>query len=89
MSGWGACIGDNVTGGHWADHEKDHINILELKAVLFGLKTLLHDVQSKHIRIKSDNTTVIASITSYGSVRQHLLDVTEAIFGWAQERNID
>ena len=22
MSGWKACIGDNITGGHWADHEK-------------------------------------------------------------------
>lgn len=68
LSGWGACIGSNTTGGHWAEHEKDHINILELKAVLFGLKALLHDVRHKHIRIKSDNTTVLQVLIIAGAL---------------------
>ena len=38
-------------GGHWADHEKDYINILELKVVLFGLKALLHDVRYKQVMV--------------------------------------
>ena len=37
----------------------------------------------------SDNTTVIGSVHNYGSIKQHLLDVTEEIFDWAQEREID
>lgn len=88
MSGWGACAGDNVVGGHWADSEKEHINILELKAVLLGLKTLFPNVIHKHIRIKSDNTTVVASINNCGSIKRRLLDVTEEVFEWAHHRNV-
>ena len=84
LSGWGACSGGNITSGHWDALEKDHINILELKAVLFGLKALMHNVRCKHIRIKSDNNTVIASINNQGSVKMKLLDVTEKIFEWAK-----
>lgn len=88
MSGWGACAGDNVVGGHWADSENEHINILELKAVLLGLKTLFPNVIHKHIRIKSDNTTVVASINNCGSIKRRLLDVTEEVFEWAHHRNV-
>ena len=74
MSGWGACAGDNVVGGRWADFEKEHINILELKAVLLGLKTLFPNVIQKHVRIISDNTTVVASINNCGSIKHRLLE---------------
>ena len=75
-------------GGHWADHEKAHMNILELKAVLFGLKALLHDVRYKHIQVKSYHTTFIAILNNCGGVKLHLLNVTEEIFDWAYERKI-
>ena len=39
--------------------------------------------------IKSDNTTVVASINNCGSIKQHLLDVTEEVFEWAHERNTE
>ena len=89
MTGWGASTGDAITGGHWADYEKEHINVLELKAVLFGLKTLFRDVTNKHIRIKSDNTTAVASINNCGSIKRHLMGVSEAIFEWAHNKNVD
>ena len=88
MSGWGACAGDSVVGGHWADYEKEHINILELKAVLLGLKTLFPNVVRKHVRIQSDNNTVVASINNCGSIKRRLLDVTEEVFKWAHHRNV-
>ncbi|MPC74268.1 hypothetical protein E2C01_068624 [Portunus trituberculatus] len=39
LTGWDATIGDAKTGGHWAHVELDHINVLELKAILLGLKS--------------------------------------------------
>lgn len=51
-----------VTGGHWDFQELDHINCLELKAVFLGLKSLCRDRRDTHVRLKSDNTTVIACI---------------------------
>lgn len=77
MSGWGACTDHKITGGHWAEHEKDHINIFELKSVLFGNKALLQVVRQKHVQIKFDNTTVIATINNYGSVNKRLLNVVD------------
>lgn len=33
MTGWGAALGDQSTGGNWCKHETEHhINILEMKA---------------------------------------------------------
>ena len=38
LIGWGAVLEGISTGGHWNENEKClHINVLELKAILFGL----------------------------------------------------
>ena len=87
LSGWGACVGSTETGGHWAHGEKEHINILELKAVFLGLQSLCSGVRDSHIRIVSDNTTVIACIERGGSIRPRLLEVTEQIYVWAFEHS--
>lgn len=56
--GWGAVCCDHKTGGCWdLDEQQYHINYLESKAVLLGLKSLCSGTQNKHIRIQSDNTT--------------------------------
>ena len=62
---------------------------MDLKAVLFGLKTLFRDVTNKHIRIKFDNTTAVASINYCGSIKHLLMAVTEAIFEWARTKYIE
>ena len=47
--GWGAVFGVQKTGGLWSLEEQAvHINYLELKAVLLGLKSLLSNVHNKH-----------------------------------------
>ena len=41
LNGWGAVMGSSSTGGLFSDEEtEDHINVLELKAILFSLKSL-------------------------------------------------
>ena len=43
--GWGAAPGGSRTGGHWAQAELDHINVLELKAIFVGLQSLCSNPQ--------------------------------------------
>ena len=88
LTGWGARLGAAVTGGHWDFMELDHINCLELKAVLLGLKSLCKDFKDTHIRLRSDNMTTIACIDWCGSTKISLLNIVEQIFVWANMRNI-
>lgn len=55
-----ASVDDMTTGGHWAQEGLDHINCLELKVILFGLKSLCKDCSQTHILLRSDNTTADA-----------------------------
>ena len=88
--GWGVRFGDKSTQGHWLpDEAMEHINILELKAVLFGLKSYFNNSRSSHIRIKSDNTTTVAYINNYGGVKSlKCHEVAKSIWLWAIEKKI-
>ena len=68
--GWGAVCGDDKTGGCWdLDEQQYHINYLESKAVLLGLKSLCSETQNKHIRIQSDNTTTVAYLNAMSGIK--------------------
>ena len=86
LSGWGAVMGSDETGGHWAQSELEHINVLELRAVLLGLQSLCGAVRDSHIWIVSDNTTVVACIEKGCSIRARLMDLIEEIYEWASVR---
>ena len=88
LTGWGATTGVAKTGGHWAHKELDHINVLELKAILMGLKSLCRDCKETHIRLRSDNTTAAACIDRGGSTKPNLNVIIEQIFNWAESRGI-
>ena len=67
---------------------KEHINVLELKAALFGLQSLCTNVHDSHILMKLDNTSAVAGINKTGSTRSIPLDlVGQQIWRWAQQRN--
>ena len=86
LTGWGATLGSVSTGGHWADEEVKHINRMELKATLLGLRSLCDGVRDSHIRIRSDNTTTVACIERCCSTKMALLELVEQIFQWAESR---
>ena len=68
--GWGAHLGDFTASGTWSVPESHlHINLLELKAVLLGLKRFQHMVQGKVVLVATDNTTVVAHINKEGGMR--------------------
>ena len=72
-SGCGAIFDKETTGGHFAlDESLLRINVLELKAVLFGLKRLCSHLRQTHIKVLSDNTTAVCAITNMGSCKSLL-----------------
>ena len=87
MEGWGAHRGDVEIGGRWTPSEaQDHINVLELRAILFGLKSLCLE-RDLHIKVFSDNTTAIAYVRKMGGVRSEgCNEVARQIWIWAEEQ---
>ena len=46
---------------------QERINMLELKAALFGIKSLARDIHSTHAKILCDNLTAVACINKFGT----------------------
>ena len=90
MVGWGAVYGEESSGGKWLPEEtENHINVLELKAILFGLGSFFDKLTATHIRIKSDNTTAVVYINNMGGVKSLTChSVAKEIWIWAIERKI-
>ena len=54
--GWGASCNSETCGGQLSTTERKlHINILELKAALFGLESFCKEASNQHILIYIDN----------------------------------
>ena len=66
-AGWGAALSGQSTGGRWSSVEQQqHINGLELRAALFGLKAFCSEMQNIHVKLQLDNTSAIAYINYRG-----------------------
>ena len=82
--GWGA-VRDNITaGGRWkACEQSEHINVLELQAALFALKSLCSQESKLHIQIKLDNSTAVAYINHMGGTKSpRLNELAIAMWKW-------
>ena len=65
--GWGATLGSERAKGLWTQEETSlHINVLELKGVLFALRTFAQDLRKVHVHLKLDNRTAVAFIQKMG-----------------------
>ena len=88
LTGWGGVYNNICTGGHWSEEERKlHINVLELKAVLFALRSLMNVFSHVHIQIQTDNTTAVSYINNFGGVKSaQCHKVTKEIWLWAMSR---
>ena len=88
--GWGASMGTLTTGGKWSQVEaQEHINILELKAAFFALKSFLKDKINQVICLKLDNTTAVAYLNNMGGTHcPQLLRLTLEIWEWCEKKNV-
>lgn len=89
LFGWGASMPTVSTGGQFSLEEQQlHINILELKAALFGLQSLCNNTRNCHILIKIDNTSAVTSINKMGSIKSIEMDsVVHDIWNWIISKN--
>ena len=96
-NGWGAVLdlinlenSDKSTGGRWtADEKLDHINVLELKAGLFGLRSFSDVLANSHVKLHMDNTTAVAYINHMGgSHSMKCNEVAQNIWDFCQTHSI-
>ncbi len=90
MKGWGGhTVKNESTGGEWTTEEQTkHINELELRAAFFTLQSFCSRMSDVHIRLMMDNTSAIACVNNFGSMKAYLMEITDSIYLWAQSRNI-
>ena len=86
---WGAKLLSLETGGVWdAFEQSQHINCLETKAILLGLKSLCKKVLNKHIRIKTDSKTALCYIKNKGGLVSYKCNlIAIKVWEWAVKHN--
>jgi ribonuclease HI len=88
--GWGAKLGKCKIGGRWNNTETNyHINALELLAINYALKAFKDNLQDKHVKIFTDNTTAVNYINSMGGIKSPVCNnISVDIWTWCISRNI-
>ena len=88
--GWGAVFKGESTGGRWSESEKDqHINALELNAILLGLQSFFRDDHDIEILIRTDNTTALSYVNHMGGSRSiQCEDLAKEIWEFCEIREI-
>ena len=88
--GWGAVYGDQEVGGRWTSLEStSHINILELQAAFFALKSFCKETIKGHVQLQIDNTTAVAYINNMGGSKSPKLNsLAQEIWDWCIQRQL-
>lgn len=89
-TGWGASFNNEKINGFWTEQEKHyHINILEMLAAFFALKTFAGKLYNTQILLRIDNTTAISCINRMGSVQYpHLNKISREIWLFCEQRKL-
>lgn len=89
-SGWGAVLENKEIHGLWTEKEKrEHINLLELKAIWLALLSFETEIKNCHILLRVDNTTAISYINKMGGIKyQKFNRIATRIWHWAEKNNI-
>ena len=87
--GWGAHVEGQAVGGCWSEQEaQSHINVLELKAIDFGLRSLCNK-EGIHVKVFTDNTTALAYVKHQGGVKSpECNEVAQDIWLWCENREM-
>ena len=87
---WGIKFEKYRIGGSWHYDELGlHINVKEMIAILFALKTFSKNLENKHICVYCDNTTAIGIINKMGSCKSTTCNnICQEIWSVCQTYNI-
>jgi hypothetical protein len=63
-------VGATPIGGTWTADELDlHINVKEMLAVFYALRSFVLSLRGKHVRVLSDNTTTVYVVNKMGTTK--------------------
>ena len=84
----GATDGNTPIGARWSSLERNHIHVLELKAISLPLKSYFrYNCNFKHVHILTDNITALAYINNTGVMHSDLCNyIAKRIWEIAQNR---
>ena len=90
LSGWGASCGGNRTHESWSLEDKqNHINYLELLAVVYALRCFAAESKNCNVLLRVDNSTAISYTNRMGSIKfPHLSNLARKIWNWCADRNL-
>ena len=88
MLGWGCIVGNESLNGRWSMKEQEqHINVLEIKAILLSLKAVTDQIYGQHIRVLSDSTTAVCYINKMGGLNSLECDkISKEIWEYCLDR---
>ena len=88
--GWGAHMGAMTASGEWSVAErKEHINVLECKAVWLALDRFHDLVKNSAVLLFTDNTTTMAYINKEGGTKSYqMYIITRDLLLWCHQRNV-
>jgi hypothetical protein len=77
------------TNGYWTtDEQKEHINVLELKACEIAFRTFCKQKSNIYVRLYTDNMTSCCYINKYGGKYNSLDIIARRIWFWCIEKHI-
>lgn len=84
LTGWGGVFEGSPVNGAWSPHlRRQHINYLELMAVMLTLRHFLPMLRGHHVLVRTDNTSTVAHINRQGGLRsRRLLALTRRLLLW-------
>ena len=88
--GWGAVCNSRQTGGRWNSEEKQrHINVLEMLAIEYALKSFKKEVLGMHVKLLCDNTCAVSYIRNMGGSKSaECNEIAHKIWVWCLERQM-
>ena len=89
-NGWGAMYKGSRIGGTWDEEQKGlHINVKEMLAVFYALRSFAEDLKGKHVRVLSDNRTTVSAVNKMGSTRSQQCNVmSQCIWEFCREHDM-
>nr|CAH7752434.1 unnamed protein product [Callosobruchus chinensis] len=85
---WGGYCSGSETKGFW-QHDESDINVLELKAALYSLKSFAKGLNNCHLLLNIDNKSAISIINKMGSIKYKKLNlVARKLWQWCEKRQI-
>lgn len=89
-TGWGAICEGKEAKGFWNIQERNkHINFLEIKAALLGLKSFASSKSNSQILLRIDNLTALAYINKMGGIKhKDLHELTKELWEWCRTKEI-